>query len=72
MNSAKVTGPRRAMRRRMARSAWVGGRSVVVWSLAILLLLDQLSKCRADFGEGGAQNYELLPGLNRGGTWISY
>ena len=42
MKSAKVMGPWRAMRRRMARSAGVGGRSIFVGGVGILLLLDQL------------------------------
>ena len=38
MNSAKVTAPWRAMRRRIARSAWVGGKLVAVVPVTILLL----------------------------------
>lgn len=52
MNSAKEIGPWRAMRRRMARSARVGGKSVVVRSVAILLLLSQLRQSCADLSEG--------------------
>ena len=61
MNSAKVMGPWRAIRRRMARSAWVGGKSVVVGSVAILLLLDRLGKVGIDSGGVVSPIHELLP-----------